>query len=188
MAVTGAAMSALLAAPAVAASSGNDPMCSPGRTKLTWTGKAKPWVVTHRKVLENYTGGTATKTFSAEKVREITASVTATAGSKVSGKIVLASLEGSIGLELKAEGKRTKKTAESISYKVSKNGTYVFFAGTRKAGGYYTQWRCDRGTKWIKTGRYGKAQSWTTAVEGGLRCGTKPPKGSLAEAVRKTYC
>ncbi|MDF6044655.1 hypothetical protein LRD69_21405 [Streptomyces sp. JH14] len=145
-------------------------------------------MVTHRKVLENCTGGTATKTVSAEKVCEITASVTATAGSKVSGKIVLVSLEGSIGLELKAEGKRAKKTAESISYKVGKNGTYVFFAGIRKAGGYYTQWRCDRGTKWIKTGRYGKAQSWTTAVEGGLRCGTKPPKGSLAEAVKKTYC
>ncbi|MGW3655820.1 hypothetical protein ACWD6R_08940 [Streptomyces sp. NPDC005151] len=99
------------------------PMCSPGRTKLTWTSKAKPWVVTHRKVLENSTGGTAKKTFGAEKVREITAAVTATVGSKVSGKIVLASLEASVGLELKAEGEATRKTSESITHQVSKNGT-----------------------------------------------------------------
>ncbi|MFD3414343.1 hypothetical protein [Streptomyces cyaneofuscatus] len=112
----------------------------------------------------------------------------ATAGAKVSGKVVLAGLEGSAGLELQAEGKRTNKKSESATFKVSKNGTYVFYAGTRKAGGYYTQWRCDAGTKWIKTGRYGKAQSWTVKTEGGVRCGAKVPKKSPAATVKKKYC
>ncbi|MEU1483074.1 hypothetical protein [Streptomyces sp. NPDC005752] len=70
---------------------------------------------------------------------------------------------------------------------MTKDGTYVFYAGTKKAKGYYTQHRCDRGTKWIKTGRYGKAQSWTVSTEGGVRCATKPPKTSPAVAEKK-YC
>ncbi|MEU1483075.1 hypothetical protein [Streptomyces sp. NPDC005752] len=92
-------------AAALAGAAGSDPMCNPGSTKLTWAQKSKAWVVTHRKVLENYTGGTATKTYSAQKVTEVGASVTATAGAKVSGTVVMAGLEGSLGLELMAEGK-----------------------------------------------------------------------------------
>ncbi|MFD6803942.1 hypothetical protein ACFWCQ_36840 [Streptomyces cyaneofuscatus] len=176
------------AAPAGERGISADPMCNRGTHKLTWTSKKTSWVVTHRSVLENYTGGTATKTRKAEKVKEVGASVKATAGAKVSGKVVLASLEGSVGLELQAEGERTKKSSESVTFKVKKNGTYVFYAGTKKAGGYYTQWRCDGGMKWIKTGRYGKAQSWTVKTEGGVRCGAKPPKKSLAAAVKKKYC
>ncbi|MEV7427229.1 MULTISPECIES: hypothetical protein [unclassified Streptomyces] len=186
--LSGAAVSLAFAGPAVAAPAGNDPMCNPGSNKLTWSSTSKPWLVTHRKVVENYTGGTATKTFSAQKVSEVTASVTATAGTKVSGKVGIASLEANLGLELKAEKKKTNTKAESISYTLSKNGTYVLYAGTKKATGYYTQYRCDRGTKWIKTGRYGKVVSWTVPTEGGLRCGTTPPKASLAATVKKKYC
>ncbi|MFG2558934.1 hypothetical protein [Streptomyces sp. NPDC048496] len=145
-------------------------------------------VITHGKVVENYTGGTVTKTFSAEKVREVRASVTATSGGKVGGDVVLASLEGSVGLELQAEGKVTNTKSESISFKLTKNGKYVLYAGTKKASGYYAQYRCDRGTKWVKTGRYGKAQSWTVPAEGGLRCGVKVPKGSLAEVAKNKCC
>ncbi|MFJ5100693.1 hypothetical protein [Streptomyces sp. NPDC088554] len=186
--LAGTAASCMLAAPAVAAPASNDPMCNPGMTKLTWFSAQKPWVVTHRKVLENYTGGTASKTYSAEKVSEITASVSTTAGAKVSGSVVIGSLEGSLGLELKAEKKSTNKKSESVTYKLSKNGTYVLYSGTRRASGYYTQWRCDRGTKWIATGREGKAVSWTVPTEGGVRCGTTVPKGSLAAVVKKKYC
>ncbi|OKJ19909.1 hypothetical protein AMK21_16380 [Streptomyces sp. CB00316] len=139
-------------------------------------------------MLENCTGGTATKTRKAEKVTEVGAPVKATAGAKVSGKVVLAGLEGSVGLELQAEGKRTNRESESVTFKLTKNGKYVFYAGTRKAGGYYTQWRCDAGTKWIKTGRYGEAQGWTVRTDGGLRCGTKVPKNSLAAVVKKKHC
>lgn len=186
--LAGAAVSAVLSTPAMAGTSGNDPMCSPGRTKLTWSSKAKPWVVTHKRVVEHYTGGPGKKTYKTEKVTEVKASVKATAGAKVSGKVVLASLEGSLGLELAAEGKVTNKKSESVTYNLTKFDTYVFYSGTRKASGYYTQYRCDRGTKWIKTGRYGKAQSWTSAVEGGVRCGLKPPKDSLAAVAKKKYC
>ncbi|WP_329028711.1 hypothetical protein [Streptomyces sp. NBC_01423] len=185
--LAGAAVSAVLSTPAVAA--GNDPMCSPGRTKLTWSSKAKPWSVTHKRVVLNYTGSTGKKTFSVEKVSEVKASVKATLGGKVSGKLVLASLEGSFGLELAAEGKVTNKRSESVTYNLTKRrATYVFFSGTRKVSGYYTQYRCDRGTKWIKTGRYGKAQSWTSPTEGGLRCDIKVPSGSLAAYVKKREC
>ncbi|WNI22670.1 hypothetical protein [Streptomyces sp. ITFR-16] len=186
IALAGAAASAALTTPAVAA--GNDPMCSPGRTKLTWSSKSKPWLVTHKRVVEHYTGDSGKRTYKAEKVAEVKASVKATAGAKVSGKAVLASFEGSIGLELAAEGRITNTKSETVTYNFTKFDTYVFYAGTRKATGYYTQYRCDRGTKWVKTGRYGKAQSWTAAVEGGVRCGTKPPKASLAAFVKKEYC
>ncbi|WPW31183.1 hypothetical protein P6B95_29915 [Streptomyces atratus] len=186
--LAGAAMSAVLTTPAVAASSGGDPMCSPGRTKLVWSTKSKPWVVTHKRRVEHFTTDPAKKTFKVDKIAEVKASVTATAGGKIGGKIVLAGLEGSIGLELKAEGKVTNKKSESVTYNMTKYDTYIYYSGTKKAKGYYTQYRCDRGTKWIKTGRYGKAQSWTTPTEGGVRCGTKPPKSWLAAVVKKKYC
>ncbi|MFJ1899202.1 MULTISPECIES: hypothetical protein [unclassified Streptomyces] len=186
IALAGAAASAALTTPAMAA--GNDPMCGPGRMKLTWSSKSKPWVVTHRRVVEHYTGSSGKRTYKTTKVTEVKASVKATAGAKVSGKVVLASLEGSIDLELAAEGKITNTKSETVTYNLTKYDTYVFYSGTRKATGYYTQYRCDGGTKWIKTGRYGKAQSWTAAVEGGVRCGTKPPKASLAAVVKKKYC
>ncbi|WP_162794022.1 hypothetical protein [Streptomyces paludis] len=188
LSLAGAAVSLAMATPAVAAPMANDPMCNPGATKLTWTSVSKSWVVTHRKVLENYTGGVVTKTFSTKKVNEVTASVTATAGTKVSGKVAIASLEANVGLELKAEGKRTSTKEETVKYELSKKGTYVFFHGTKKASGYYTQYRCDRGTKWVKTERYGKVKSWTSDVEGGLRCGDSVPKASLAATAKKKYC
>ncbi|GAA3927447.1 hypothetical protein GCM10022244_40780 [Streptomyces gulbargensis] len=162
-------------------------MCSPGSQKYTWSTVSKSPVVTHRKAIEHYTDGTVVKTVSAQSVTSITASVTATSGVEVSGNVALASLSGKVGLELKAEGSKTKTTAESIQHRLSTRGKYVLYAGTMKTQGYYTQFRCDRGTRWVNTGNYGKAISFTVATEGGLRCGTSVPAGSLA-AYAKRYC
>ncbi|MGA5062714.1 hypothetical protein ACPB9E_02900 [Streptomyces exfoliatus] len=162
-------------------------MCSPGTQKYTWSTVSKAPVVTHRKAIEHYTGGIVTKTVSASSVTTITASVTATAGVEVSGSVALASLSGKVGVELKAEGSKTKTTAESITHRLSSRGKYVLYAGTVKTQGYYTQFRCDRGTRWVNTGNYGKAVSFTVATEGGLKCGTSVPAGSLA-AYAKRYC
>ncbi|MEV6248153.1 hypothetical protein AB0M38_18420 [Streptomyces sp. NPDC051742] len=162
-------------------------MCSPGTLKYTWSTVSKAPVVTHRKAIEHYTGGIVTKTVSASSVTTITASVTATAGVEVSGSVALASLSGKVGVELKAEGSKTKTTAESITHRLSSRGKYVLYAGTVKTQGYYTQFRCDRGTRWVNTGNYGKAVSFTVATEGGLKCGTSVPAGSLA-AYAKRYC
>ncbi|WP_327399904.1 hypothetical protein OG194_06620 [Streptomyces sp. NBC_01288] len=97
---------------------------------------AKPWAITHRKVIENHTGGTVTKTYSVEKVLTI--------------------------------------------------GASVIYSGTRKVTGNWTRWACD-GIGCVKTGQYGKAQSWTDAVDGGVRCDATVPKSNLAAAVKKKY-
>ena len=183
--VTGLTTSALVAVPATQASAVNH--CTANAHKITWAKVAKPWAVTHRKVIENYTGGTVTKTYSVEKVLTIGASVTYTAGAKISADVVVVSLEGSASLQLQASGSYTNKHSESITYTLKKNGTYVIYSGTRKVTGNWTRWVCN-GIGYVKTGQYGKAQSWTDAVDGGVRCDATVPKSSLAAAVKKKYC
>ncbi|MEU6621755.1 hypothetical protein ABZ926_13410 [Streptomyces litmocidini] len=162
-------------------------MCNPGSVKYTWSTVSKTPTITHRRAIEHYTGGTITKTVSAQVVTTLTASVTATAGAEVSGNVALVSLGGKVGLELKAEGSRTNTRTESITHRLTQRGKYVLYAGTTKTQGYYTQFRCDRGTRWVNTGNYGKAVSFTVTTEGGLRCGTSVPAGSLA-SYAKRYC
>ncbi|WP_329312966.1 hypothetical protein [Streptomyces sp. NBC_01262] len=187
LATVGIATSLLVAVP-VSGASAADPICDRGSTKLTWTDVSKTWVVTHKLILENYTGGTATKTFTVKKIDEVTASVKATVGAKVSASVAIASIEENVSLELMASGKHTSESSESVQWTLSKNGDYVLYSGTKKVVGYYTNWRCDAGTKWIKTGQYGKTQSWTVAVDGGVRCAASPGKKTLAYAVKKKYC
>ncbi|WP_262057428.1 hypothetical protein [Streptomyces sp. STR69] len=181
--VTGMTTSVLVAAPATQASAVNH--CT--GHKITWAKVTKPWAITHRKVIENYTGGTVTKTYSVEKVLMIGASVTYTAGAKISAEVLIASLEGSASLQLQASGSYTNKHSESITYTLKQNGTYVIYSGTRKVSGNWTRWACD-GIGWVKTGQRGKAQSWTDQVDGGVRCNATVPKTSLAYAVKKKYC
>ncbi|MDX3841691.1 hypothetical protein [Streptomyces europaeiscabiei] len=186
LATAGMAASLFVALPASAAFA-DDPMCNRGTIKYTWTDVKRSWVITHRNRLVNQTGGQATKTYKLTKVKEVGASVKATVGGKVSANIAIASLEEKIDLELAAEGKRTSEETESLGWKMKKNGTYVFYRGTEKVTGYYTQWRCDV-TKWAKTGRGGKVQSWTIEEEGGLRCQDKIPKKGMVYAAKKKYC
>ncbi|MFF9425644.1 hypothetical protein [Streptomyces sp. NPDC014746] len=178
----------VVALPAGSASAAGDPMCSPGRTKLVWSNLKKEWVVTHKREIENYTGGPAAKTYTAERVKQITAAVTVTMGTTVGANVAIGSLEVAAGLDLQASGTKTKTSSESITWNLSSGSKYVFYAGTRQAQGYYTQYRCDRGTRWVTTGRYGKALSWTELSEGGLRCSIRPPAGSLAALAKRLYC
>ncbi|MFB6837493.1 hypothetical protein [Streptomyces sp. NPDC056361] len=188
MATLSMAGAMVVALPGASASAAGDPMCSPGRTKLVWSNVKKEWVVTHKRAIENYTGSTATKTYSAERVKQITAAVTVTAGATVGANVAIGSLEVNTGLDLQVSGAKTKTSAESITWTLSSGSKYVFFAGTRQAQGYYTQYRCDRGTRWVTTGRYGKAVSWTELSEGGIRCTVRPPAGSLAALAKTKYC
>lgn len=182
--MTGMMASMLVAVPATQASAIVN--CT-GDHKITWSSAKKPWAVTHRKIIENYTGGTVTKTYSVKKVLTIGASVTYTAGAKISADVVITSLEGSVNLQLAVSGSYTNEKAESIAYKLSKDGTYVIYSGTRKATGNWTRWKCEA-SHWSKTGQRGKAQSWTEEVEGGVRCNATVPKKSLAAAAKKKYC
>lgn len=138
-------------------------------------------------MIENYTGGTASHTYTIQHIRTIGASVKATAGGKVSASIAIASLEEKLDVELQVSGSYTSSDSESVTFAFSKDDTYVLYAGTRKATGKYTRWSCS-GSAWIKTGQVGNAQSWTDTREGGVRCGATVPKKSLAAAVKKTYC
>ncbi|MFJ5303606.1 hypothetical protein [Streptomyces sp. NPDC088350] len=137
--------------------------------------------------IENCTGGTVTKTYSVEKIYVIGASVTFTAGAEFTEEAVLASMEESADLHLQVSGSHTNKHAESITYTLNKNDTYVLYAGTRKVTGNWRRSKCE-GRFWYGTGQYDKAQSWTEEVDGGVRCGATVPKSSLAYAVKKKYC
>jgi hypothetical protein len=156
--------------------------------KLTWSNVTEPWAITHRKIIENYTGGKVTKTYSVERIYTVGASVTATAGGKVSASVAIASLEEHVDLELQVSGSYTNKKAESITYTLDKDDTYIIYSGTRKVTGKYTRWECVSGGGWKKTGQHGNAVSWTDEREGGVRCGATVPKKSLAAAVKKKYC
>ncbi|MBK3563364.1 MULTISPECIES: hypothetical protein [unclassified Streptomyces] len=182
--VTGVMASALVAVPATQASAVVN--CT-GKYKITWSAKKSPWAITHRKVIENYTGGTVTKTYSVEKIYVLGASATFTAGAKFKQDAVLESMEESFDAQLQMSGSYTNKHAESITYTLSKNDTYVLYSGTHKVTGNWTRYKCEA-SHWFKTGQYGKAQSWTQEVDGGVRCGATVPKTSLAAAVKKKYC
>ncbi|MFI8178980.1 hypothetical protein OG539_26765 [Actinacidiphila glaucinigra] len=178
----------LLAAVPAGSAGAAEPICNPGKHRFTWTDVSKQWVVTHKAQIENYTGGTASRTYTAKKITKVAASVKATVGAKVGANIAIASIEEHVDLELQLSGEHTRESSVSVSYKFTKDGDYIIYSGTRKVSGYYTYWRCDRGTKWVKTGQYGKTQSWTLEVDGGVRCTAKPGKSTLAYAVKKKYC
>jgi hypothetical protein len=196
-AVACAVAAGVVAAPAASAATRVQPevskACSVGSHRLAWSSVKKTWVITHATVLENYTGGVATKEFTAEKVNEVSASASATEGEKLSANVIIADLEGNVELSLQLAGSHTSTHSETISYQLSKNGTYVIYSGTKKVTGNYTRYKCvstktDILPHWVKNGQRGTAKSWTTKVEGGVRCNAKVPKSSLAAAAKKKYC
>ncbi|MFC9175047.1 hypothetical protein [Streptomyces sp. NPDC057107] len=65
--------------------------------------------------------GTATRVPAAEKVREAGGSVKATAGAGGGGKAVQAGLEGSVGRGRQAEGRRTTRKSESVTFEPTRS-------------------------------------------------------------------
>lgn len=185
-ATVGVAASLLSAVPAAAAPSG--PMiCDSGSMALKWSSVSKKWVVTHAQMVENFTDGPVTKKVSAKKVNTVRSQVEKQGGGSVGADFAIVKLGVEVKVHLQKNKRVTNQRSESIKYKLTRKGAYVLYSGTKKVSGYYTAYRCDGGTKWIKTGQYGKAQSWTVPVEGGVRCKTRVPKNSLAHKA-KSFC
>ncbi|EKX66290.1 hypothetical protein PV416_38735 [Streptomyces ipomoeae] len=187
VATLGVVASLPVAVPASAAPSG--PMiCDPGSIALKWDFVSKKWVVTHAAMVEKkYPGGSVTKKISTKKVNTVRSQVEKHGGGGIEANFAILKLGGEAKVQLQKNKKVTNQRSESVKYKLTRQGTYVFYSGTKKVSGYYTAYRCDAGTKWVKTGQYGKAQSWTVPVEGGVHCKTKVSKNSLAHKAKK-FC
>jgi hypothetical protein len=89
--------------------------------KRTWSNVTEPWAITHREIIEKYTGGKVSQTYSVERVHTVGASVKATAGGKVSASVAIASLEEHVDPEQQVCGSYTNKKAESITYALNKD-------------------------------------------------------------------
>lgn len=159
--------------------------CTPPPNKLTWSSATTSWVLTGHKGWENFTGAPATWTKTITKTVSVDAGVTTTGTVSATANVKIASLGATTGLSLQASGSKTATGSESVTYTVPNGGTTIFYAGTRKATGSYTEYKanCTTGV-WVKIAT-GTARSWTTELEGGLFCGTVPPANSLASEAKK---
>jgi hypothetical protein len=189
VAATGVAASLLVVGP-VASASAAVVICEPSKTTVTWALVKKPWGITHAEQHENYTGSSMTRTESVSKVTVLTGSVKYTAGTSASisvGKII-GSLEAKSDLELAGSGSKTTSKSVSVKSTMGHQGVYVYYAGRRRATGYWTAHLCNgNGTRLITVGE-GTAQSYSINADGAIWCKAVPSKSSLAYAVKKKYC
>ncbi|HSX68966.1 hypothetical protein [Nocardioides sp.] len=168
-------------------------MCDPGHT---WTAVGTPSKVnqvTHKIVRENYTGSSATRTYSASRVSTIEASVSTsyTISGEVSASIFKAfsaKVSSSLGATIAAKGSTTKTTAESVTWTMKSGDTYVFYAGSRKVTANWARKRCNSSGTAVSTIATGTAKSFYYTVEGGVGCKQAPPAGSMAYTAKAKYC
>ncbi|MDO7869250.1 hypothetical protein [Nocardioides jiangxiensis] len=168
-------------------------ICDPGSS---WTSVGTPSrvnQVTHEVIKENYTGSSATRTYSASRVSTIEASVSTsyTVSAEVSASIFkafAAKVSSTLNATVAAKGSTTKTTAESVTWTMKSGDTYVFYAGSRKVTATWARKRCNSNGTVISTVATGTAKSFYNTVEGGVGCKQDPPAGTMAYTARHKYC
>jgi hypothetical protein len=189
-AVTGIAASLLVVGPAVTSASAASVICEPNSKTVTWASVTKPWGITHAEQHENYTGSPETRTESVSKVTVLSGTITYSTGAKANISLakVMGSLEGHTDLSLAASGSKTTKKDLKVTSTMAKQGVYIYYAGRRRATGWWTGYQCNgNGTK-LTTVATGTAQSYSINADGAIWCKAKPSKSSLGYAVKKKYC
>ncbi|MEV5435544.1 hypothetical protein AB0K80_05850 [Streptomyces sp. NPDC052682] len=183
----GVAAASIVTLGPVTAASAAPTVCEPGYKHATWTDLSQGWVITHAKQINIPADGTGTHTKSATYRHTVSSGREVTAGASYSASWVISSMDANVSGTLTRAGEKTKETSESVTVNFNKPGTYVVFAGVKKASGYYKAKTCNsNGTGWTRKG-YGKARSWNVQTEGAVKCTEKPKKGTAKRAA-KAYC
>ncbi|WP_367044782.1 hypothetical protein [Streptomyces sp. Je 1-332] len=192
VAATGAVASLMVGVSATTASAGEagEQICDRGSRTVKWASTAKPWKITHAKGYEKaYSGGAREVTRSVEHIRTLSSEREITAGANAGFSVakVLVSLDVNVQGTYRHRKDRTTTHNLTVKDTLAKKGQYYFYVGRRQASGAWVGYRCDGGTKWIKT-TYGTAKSYGVTVDGAVRCGESVSRKSLAYVVKKKYC
>lgn len=178
-----------LAAPVAALPSPPIGPCDPGTQWYTVEGNPS-FALTHVTGYQAPPGGEVTVTRTAELVRTLTASVEAGVEAKVSAGAILAKAESKYHVTLAAAGTVTKKTTESLSYRVSsstKDRYYALYSGRRYWSGVWKLNRCANNGQSDYVIDSGNWSSFQANIEGGALCpATRYKKGTLAFKACKT--
>lgn len=168
-------------------------LCDPS---TSWTSVGTPTranQVTHAVIKENYTGSSATRTYSVARVSTIEASVSTsyTVSAEVSASIFKAfsaKVSSTLNATVAAKGSTTKTTSESVTWTMKTGDTYVFYAGSRKVTANWARKRCNSSGTAVVTVATGTAKSFYYTVEGGVGCKQAPPSGTMAYTAKQRYC
>jgi hypothetical protein len=178
-----AVLTAMPAMPAAA----NPTQCDPGSSSWKWTNVKKPWVVTHAKSFENFSGATIKRTKSVTHETTITASASTTVGTKFKANAIIAKLDATVEFTLALSGSHTNKGTETVEGTMKSGHVYIYYAGAKKITGHYTYRVCNsRGEIVVKSSGNGK--SYGLKTEGVVQCGASPKKTTLAYKVENAYC
>ncbi|MEV6601464.1 hypothetical protein AB0M36_32115 [Actinoplanes sp. NPDC051346] len=180
-----------MAVPAVAEAAPPGPdfapvICERGHQSARFVSKVKSNVITHKKKVSIADGMTGSKSITTTVERSVSASVTFNQSTQISASVVIASLEGAIGLELASNLSQTSTNSQTFNMNFNKPGTYIVFDGVEKASGAWTGSKCNsNGTALVPVS--GKATSWAIGHEGSINCASNYRAGSM-QAKAKEYC
>jgi hypothetical protein len=91
-----------------------------------------------------------------------------------------------VGFSIQATGSVTSRTNVTIETSVTKPGTYIFFAGRRKAKGSFAGARCNADGSKVSSVT-GRMESYATPYKGAVLCGESAKAGSWKFIAQK-YC
>lgn len=165
----------------------SDAECDPGHEWVVIPDDNWDARVTHAKLYEHYTGGTGTYTKTATHQATVRAGMTMSAEVAINKKLVFAELEAKVGYSLAVEGEVTKTTSVEVTENLTKNDTYVFFAGVINYSGPYSYYRCNsNGTP--KLVNSGSVESWKIDADGAVGCTQGVPSNTVAAKAKAQYC
>jgi hypothetical protein len=143
--------------------------------------------VTHAKLYEHYTGGSGSYTKTATHQETVSAGISMSAEASINKKLVFAELEAKVGFSLAVEGARTSTTSVEVTEHLTKNDTYIFFAGAIKYSGPYSYYRCNsNGTPRLVNS--GSVTSWKVDADGAVGCTQEVPSTTVAAKAKAQYC
>ncbi|MEU7901745.1 hypothetical protein [Actinoplanes sp. NPDC049118] len=190
--IAGTAILAIWAMPTVASAAPPGPsfapvVCERGTKNVRFSSHTKSNVITHKKKVSIPDGATGQKSITTTVETTVTAGVTYNTGATLSADVVIASLEGTTGLELAANLSKTSTSSQTFTMNFNKVGTYVVFDGVEMASGNWVGTKCNsNGTAVVSAGS-GKAKSWAIGHEGAINCASSYRAGSM-QAKAKTFC
>jgi hypothetical protein len=148
--------------------------CTTGSSYFA-VGGSRSYKITHVKGYQAPPGGSYTITKSASFQRQLSSSLTTSAGVKVTAgtdiKAVLATAEAQFSVDLAVAGAVTSTYSESVSATLaasSRDRYYAAYAGRRYWVGWYSKYTCYYGS-YEKVGE-GKWRSFQSALEGVALC------------------
>ena len=184
-----ALLPALAAAPFALPGSALAVSCSnPGNSWIEYYSSSSGNILKQADIEENYSGHSATITFTASATTSVTDSVTSSYSLDAELKNrIFGGFEAKIGQELGYVGQVTTFASVSATYTLASGDSYVFYRGVRRYLSGWTHYYCD-GQYQRQFWRSGNLAGYAARVSGVVACKASPPSGSLAYVAKSRYC